>query len=73
VSTPKIGSRAGLFCFGGILGNHAVLRRELFGGNLFLVVFSVLGGSPRGSIEEGGTTVCFWGNLIVFGWGFVQS
>jgi hypothetical protein len=28
VSTLKIGSRGELFCFGGILGFYAVLRRE---------------------------------------------
>jgi hypothetical protein len=33
VNTPKIGSRVGEFCFGGILGIHAVLRRELIWGN----------------------------------------
>jgi hypothetical protein len=28
VSTLEIGSRVGDLCFGGILGGHAVLRRE---------------------------------------------
>jgi hypothetical protein len=37
------------------------------------VFFGVLLGSPRKDTEEGGTTVCFWGNLMVFGWGFVGS
>jgi hypothetical protein len=74
VSVPKIGSRAALLCFGGILGFYAVLRREYFGGNLNLVVFSVLGGSPRVLIEEGGHLVfpfVFWGMFCVTG-GFVD-
>jgi hypothetical protein len=36
------------------LGIHAVLRRELWWGNLFLVVLGFLGGSPRESTEGGG-------------------
>jgi hypothetical protein len=67
VSVPKIGSRVGVFCFGGILGIYADLRREYIWGNLFLVVLGVLGGEPRGSIEEGGHLVCImcvWGNLL---------
>jgi hypothetical protein len=39
VKVPKIGSRAGLCCFGGISGFYAELRRELFGGNLNLTIF----------------------------------
>jgi hypothetical protein len=54
VSTPKIGSRGELFCFGGILGFHADLRRELIWRNLDLVFFGILGWVPRESIEEGG-------------------
>jgi hypothetical protein len=33
VRIPKIGSRVGEIRFGGILGFHAVLRREYYGGN----------------------------------------
>jgi hypothetical protein len=35
------------------LGFYAELRRELFWGILNLGVFCVLGGSPRGVVEEG--------------------
>jgi hypothetical protein len=35
------------------LGFYAELRRELFWGILNLGVFCVLGGSPRGLVEEG--------------------
>jgi hypothetical protein len=62
VNTPKIGSRAGLFCFGGIYGFYAVLRRELFWRNFKLDFFEGLGGEPRGSIEEGGP-LCDLGEL----------
>jgi hypothetical protein len=34
VSPPKIGSRVGDLCFGGIYGFCAELRREFKGGNL---------------------------------------
>jgi hypothetical protein len=34
VSTPERGSRDGVFCTGGILKFHAVLRREMEWGNL---------------------------------------
>jgi hypothetical protein len=57
VSVPKIGSRAALLCFGGIWGVHADLRREFWWGNLDLVIFGLLGGFPRGVIEEGGRFV----------------
>jgi hypothetical protein len=76
VSTPEIGSRVGLFCFGGILGFYAELRRKLEWGNLRLGFFEVLGVSPRGFTEEGGTFVCIWGNFRGFTalWvGFVSS
>jgi hypothetical protein len=53
VSVPKIGSRVGKFCFGGILGIHAVSRRELIRGNLNLLFFEVLFEVLRGPIEEG--------------------
>jgi hypothetical protein len=62
VNTPKIGSRDGVFCFGGILGFCAELRREFKRGNFKLVFFWALVGVPRRLIEEGGTIVCFWGN-----------
>jgi hypothetical protein len=61
VSTPKIGSRDGIKCFGGILGFHADLRRELERGNFKLDFFGVLLGVLRGSLEEGGQTVCILG------------
>jgi hypothetical protein len=74
VSVPKIGSRAALLCFGGILGFYAELRREYIWRNLFLVVLGVLGGDPRGTIEEGGHLVfpfVFGGIFCVTG-GFVD-
>jgi hypothetical protein len=49
--------------FGGILGFYAVLRRDLIWGNFNLDFFEVLGVSPRGTTEEGGTMVCIWGNF----------
>jgi hypothetical protein len=64
VNTPKIGSRDGGICFGGILGFHAELRRECFWRNLKLGFFDGLVGIPRGATEEGGTMLCIWGNLI---------
>jgi hypothetical protein len=67
VNTPKIGSRVGVYCFGGILRIYAVLRRDLNWRNLILVFFGVLVGSPRKATEEGGTMVCIWGNLLGFG------
>jgi hypothetical protein len=54
VNTAEIGSRDGGLCFGGILGNHADLRRDLFWGNLKLAFFWVLLGVPRRGSEEGG-------------------
>jgi hypothetical protein len=39
VNTPKIGSRDGEKCSGGIWGFYAELRRESFGGNLNLAIF----------------------------------
>jgi hypothetical protein len=64
VNTPKTGSRVGEIYFGGILRFHADLRRELFRGNLKIDFFEVLVGVPRRSIEEGGPTCAFWGNLL---------
>jgi hypothetical protein len=54
VSTPKIGSRGGEKCFGGIQRFYAELRRELCWGDLRLDFFWVLFEVPRGTIEEGG-------------------
>jgi hypothetical protein len=59
VNVPKIGSRVGVLCFGGILGICAELRRELVWGNFNLDFFGVLVGVPRGVIEEGGHCVTF--------------
>jgi hypothetical protein len=67
VSVPKLGSRGGKLCFGGILGSYADLRRDLKGGNFNLLFFEGLGGVPRRLIEEGGRfvqlSVYFWGNF----------
>jgi hypothetical protein len=68
VSVPEIGSRAALFCFGGILGSYADLRREFEWGNLKLGFFEGLGVVPRRCIEEEGRLVFppgVWGNLVV--------
>jgi hypothetical protein len=59
VSTPEIGSRGEEKCSGGTWGFHAELRRESCWGNLIWVFFGVVGGKPRGFIEEGGHLVCF--------------
>jgi hypothetical protein len=66
VSVPKIGSRAGLLCFGGIWRFHAELRRDFFWRNLKLDFFEVLAVVPRRDTEEGGhlcALLCVWGNL----------
>jgi hypothetical protein len=66
VNTPKIGSRVGVNCFGGILRFHAELRRESCWGNWDLVFFEVMGGYPRGATEEGGhscVTLCDLGEF----------
>jgi hypothetical protein len=77
VSVLKIGSRGELLCFGGILGFYADLRRELWWGNLDLMVFWFLGVCPRGSTEEGGQLVllfCAFGGIFNVVWvGFVGS
>jgi hypothetical protein len=75
VNIPEIGSRDGVLCFGGILGNHAVLRRDSVWGNFNLEFFEVLGVGPRGSIEEGGRFVfppCVWGNSNINLGGFCR-
>jgi hypothetical protein len=64
VNPLKIGSRDGELRFGGILRNHAVLRRESFWGNLKMGFFGVVGVTPREATEEGGHLVC---NLCVLG------
>jgi hypothetical protein len=71
VNTPKIGSRVGEVCFGGIWGVHAVLRRELGWGNLDLAFFGVLLVGPRGPTEEGGHYVCISVQLGELGVGFI--
>jgi hypothetical protein len=53
VRIPKIGSRGACFCFGGIWGVYAVLRREFCWGNLDLMFFWLLLWDPRGSVEGG--------------------
>jgi hypothetical protein len=63
VNIPEIGSRVGVFSFGGIYGIHAVLRREYNWGNLFWMIFEVLVGDPRGAGEEGGPMLRLWGEL----------
>jgi hypothetical protein len=64
VNTPKRGSRDGVFCFGGIWGVYAELRRDFNWGNLKLGFFGVMFGVPREVTEEGGPMCAFWGNLI---------
>jgi hypothetical protein len=54
------------------LGIYAVLRREMFWGNLDLMVFLVLGGDPRGDTEEGGPCCAFGGILSARWVGFVR-
>jgi hypothetical protein len=76
VSVPKIGSRDGVLCFGGILGVYADLRREIGWGNLDLMFFSVLLVGPREAIEEGGQLVFLFvclGEFKRFTGGFVNS
>jgi hypothetical protein len=72
VSLLKIGSRGELFCFGGILGFYADLRREFGWRNLDLMVFWFLGVCPRRSTEEG-RHLCYssvlWEEFLTsFGW-----
>jgi hypothetical protein len=59
VNTPKIGSRGAGKCLGEFWGVYAVLRRELWWGNLKLEFFEDLLVVPRVFIEEGGQLVCF--------------
>jgi hypothetical protein len=70
VNVPKIGSRAGEICFGGIYVFHADLRRDFIWGNLNWGFFWVLGVSPREAIEEGGPLVqlvCTFGGIYGLG------
>jgi hypothetical protein len=77
VKLPKIGSRVGELCFGGIYGFYAVLRREFNWRNLDLTFFEVLFGSPRGDTEEGGPlgvhSVSLGELFVLRGGGFVRS
>jgi hypothetical protein len=66
VNTPKIGSRDGVLCFGGILRFCADFRRESFWRNLNLMVFGFMGGVPRKYIEEGGPLGVFFGGTWCF-------
>jgi hypothetical protein len=72
VNIPKIGSRVGIKCFGGISGFYAELRRECFWRNWNLVIFEVLVEGPRREVRRGDRCVflsCVWGNLSVeLGW-----
>jgi hypothetical protein len=64
VTPPKIGSRDGELCFGGIQRFYAELRREFKWRNLKLGFLGFMGGGPRGATEEGGQLVCLlciWG------------
>jgi hypothetical protein len=72
VNIPKIGSRDGEICFGGILGFYAELRREYYWGNLKCRFFWVLFGFPRRSIEVGGTNGVFGGMFLLLVRGFVR-
>jgi hypothetical protein len=65
VNTPKNGSRVGEFCFGGILGFYAELRREIIWGKLNSLFFGVLFEVPRRAIEEGGPMCAFGGIYCV--------
>jgi hypothetical protein len=71
VSPPKIGSRVGEICFGGILDFYADLRRKTFWGNLKWEFLGVLLVSPRGTSEEGGPRSAFWGNVLGW-WGLCE-
>jgi hypothetical protein len=66
VNTLKTGSRGEDFCFGGISGVYAKLRRECVWGNFDLGVFVFLGGCSREVGEEGGllgVSPSDWGNF----------
>jgi hypothetical protein len=58
VNIPEIGSRVGVFVFGGIFGIYAVLRREFNWRNLKLVNLGFLSGRLTWGCEEGGPLVC---------------
>jgi hypothetical protein len=64
VNTPKIGSRVGGNCFGGILRFHAELRREFEGGIGNWSVLGFLGGKLTWEGRRGGSLCVFcvcWG------------
>jgi hypothetical protein len=58
VSVPKIGSRDGVYCFGGILRFCAELRREFNLGNWDLLFFWGSGRWVAWGYEEEGPMVC---------------
>jgi hypothetical protein len=57
VSVPKIGSRGACFCFGGILGVYADLRREIEMGGIEIGCFWNLGGVLTWGWRRGGQLV----------------
>jgi hypothetical protein len=65
VSTPKIGSRDGGNCFGGIQRFYAELRREFKWRNLNWVFFGVFGRGATWGCEEGDHLVQFEAGLGV--------
>jgi hypothetical protein len=86
VNIPEIGSRDGVLCLGGIFGNHADLRRELYWGNfklVFLRFCSWLHVAPGrrgdrqcdlGEFYWGTTLRCDWGDLVPCEWwGFTKN
>jgi hypothetical protein len=75
VNTAEIGSRGAVFCFGGILGIYAELRRELVGRSLDLIVFWSLGGVSTWGGEEGGQLCVFLCSLVcqsAWEWGSID-
>jgi hypothetical protein len=71
VNIPKIGSRVGQLCFGGIQRFYAELRREINWGNWGLGFFGVFLVSPREAIEEGTTwcaLLCIWEGIYCVNW-----
>jgi hypothetical protein len=64
VNVPKIGSRDGHLCFGGIQRFYAELRREIKRGNFNLVFFRVLLEGPRETIEVGGHSCARFGGIL---------
>jgi hypothetical protein len=60
VNVPKIGSRVGGLCFGGILGIYAELRREFGWGNLDLVNLGFLSSGLTWGWRRGGNLCAIW-------------